>query len=453
MLMKKFITLLLVLTGMVSTASATDYYVSGDKRIMAYSDADWGIREENKMHETSVANVYALVVTGKSVSKSTSYYFKFVEKDGGTEHWYGYDAGEGNTDLNVSEDGTYTIVYYYNTSTHKGRFIATPMLRWDLGNSGSGNWDWKYEAASMMTRNGDFSWTMEISPATFTKNTSLRIYSAIWDKSAYPNGKDIAVTYGGASVSSAYFNYTSSTDWSWKITKPTYTFEKVVITATYKPFDTTNDADFGQWEVRADAYISKTVSKANKYATLGCYGAALDLSGLAAQNITAYPLTVTSKGKITKGSAITTVLAANTGVLLESASENDETLSIPVSAEAGAAVTNHLIATSGSSVDKVTETGYTNFILANQDEHIGFYMVNSAGNSMGANTAYLHVADAYLPDGSARAFLSLDDETTGIEAVKTTQNLNSEYFNIAGQRVAQPTKGLYIVNGKKVIMK
>ena len=26
-------------------------------------------------------------------------------------------------------------------------------------------------------------------------------------------------------------------------------------------------------------------------------------------------------------------------------------------------------------------------------------------------------------------------------------------YNLAGQRVAQPTKGLYIVNGKKVIIK
>ena len=27
------------------------------------------------------------------------------------------------------------------------------------------------------------------------------------------------------------------------------------------------------------------------------------------------------------------------------------------------------------------------------------------------------------------------------------------YYNLAGQRVAQPTKGLYIVNGKKVVIK
>ena len=30
---------------------------------------------------------------------------------------------------------------------------------------------------------------------------------------------------------------------------------------------------------------------------------------------------------------------------------------------------------------------------------------------------------------------------------------DGEFYNLAGQRVAQPTKGLYIVNGKKVVIK
>ena len=30
---------------------------------------------------------------------------------------------------------------------------------------------------------------------------------------------------------------------------------------------------------------------------------------------------------------------------------------------------------------------------------------------------------------------------------------NEKFYNLAGQRIAQPTKGLYIVNGKKYIVK
>ena len=46
-------------------------------------------------------------------------------------------------------------------------------------------------------------------------------------------------------------------------------------------------------------------------------------------------------------------------------------------------------------------------------------------------------------------------DATGIANVAKSQEqtANSQYFNLAGQRVAQPTQGLYIVNGKKVIVK
>ena len=43
---------------------------------------------------------------------------------------------------------------------------------------------------------------------------------------------------------------------------------------------------------------------------------------------------------------------------------------------------------------------------------------------------------------------------TGIADVKDKmEEVGGEYFNLAGQRVAQPAKGLYIQNGKKVVRK
>jgi hypothetical protein len=45
-------------------------------------------------------------------------------------------------------------------------------------------------------------------------------------------------------------------------------------------------------------------------------------------------------------------------------------------------------------------------------------------------------------------------DATAISTVKAEKTVAAgEYFNLAGQRVAQPTQGLYIVNGKKVIVK
>jgi len=58
-------------------------------------------------------------------------------------------------------------------------------------------------------------------------------------------------------------------------------------------------------------------------------------------------------------------------------------------------------------------------------------------------------------NSTARSFVFAFDEntTTGIQTIGTAQLTSNSYYNLAGQRIAQPTKGLYIVNGKKVVIK
>ena len=57
----------------------------------------------------------------------------------------------------------------------------------------------------------------------------------------------------------------------------------------------------------------------------------------------------------------------------------------------------------------------------------------------------------------ARLLFFDDDETTGINKATLLNNneeiINNNIFDLQGRRVVQPTKGLYIVNGKKVIIK
>ena len=56
--------------------------------------------------------------------------------------------------------------------------------------------------------------------------------------------------------------------------------------------------------------------------------------------------------------------------------------------------------------------------------------------------------------GAREVDFSVDDELTGIKTVGSgVQNVENEYFDLQGRKVAQPTKGLYIVNGKKIIVK
>ena len=62
-----------------------------------------------------------------------------------------------------------------------------------------------------------------------------------------------------------------------------------------------------------------------------------------------------------------------------------------------------------------------------------------------------------VPVAAARSLsFDVDEEgnTTGVADInRETITNNGDFFNLAGQRVAQPTKGLYIVNGKKVVIK
>jgi len=80
---------------------------------------------------------------------------------------------------------------------------------------------------------------------------------------------------------------------------------------------------------------------------------------------------------------------------------------------------------------------------------VGFYKLSSTG-TIGANKAYLTYSG---PSTLARSFFGFD-ETTGIE-MPTAEVIDADavVYDLQGRRVAQPTKGLYIVNGKKVIIK
>ena len=78
---------------------------------------------------------------------------------------------------------------------------------------------------------------------------------------------------------------------------------------------------------------------------------------------------------------------------------------------------------------------------------VGFYKYTNA--SAPAGIIYISALD------SPANFLGFDfGDTTGIGDVRSKMSdVRGEFFNLAGQKVAQPTKGLYIVNGKKVVLK
>ena len=89
-----------------------------------------------------------------------------------------------------------------------------------------------------------------------------------------------------------------------------------------------------------------------------------------------------------------------------------------------------------------------------------YYGLVKNTNTFGKVTADVTMATglAYFSvEGSNNAReITLDfgsEDTTGIKIVDNGQKKKDNVFNLAGQLITQPSKGLYIVNGKKVIVK
>ena len=87
------------------------------------------------------------------------------------------------------------------------------------------------------------------------------------------------------------------------------------------------------------------------------------------------------------------------------------------------------------------------------------YALNNDGDKFQKGTASVSPFRAYFAGTSAAATatslgIGFGGNTTGIAELKTLRKVeDNNFYNLNGQRVSQPKKGLYIVNGKKVIIK
>ena len=98
-------------------------------------------------------------------------------------------------------------------------------------------------------------------------------------------------------------------------------------------------------------------------------------------------------------------------------------------------------------------SGYTLYILTKDNGKAQFNPCTSG--DIGAGKAFLKVDTSTTGTSEAKALnVVINDESTGIQTVQDTElKVSGEYYNLNGQRVSNPTKGLYIVNGKKVLVK
>lgn len=144
---------------------------------------------------------------------------------------------------------------------------------------------------------------------------------------------------------------------------------------------------------------------------------------------------------------------AETGVLLRSVSGEPVTADIPVASEADAITDNAFVAVMTEITSLPTETTedgvtYVNYILNKVNGVTDFYKAN--GKKVGANKAYLRIDKATASKGISIGYA---DETDGIRTIGNEPQKVDGIYNLSGQRVNKAQKGIYIVNGKKVVVK
>ena len=188
--------------------------------------------------------------------------------------------------------------------------------------------------------------------------------------------------------------------------------------------------------------IPATITSTSGFATLFT-PCALNFATLSSE-LKAYTATV-SENTVT----LTPVedVPANTGVVLKG---DVKTHNVPVIASSstakGSLSGSTTAATSYDAID-----GYDLYMLALDGEGKAQFTKVTSG-SIAAGKAYLPIATG---DAARELTVVFDEgETTGISAMHNSECImHNEYFDLQGRRVAQPTKGLYIVNGKKVVIK
>ena len=360
--------------------------------------------EDNPAVWTAVVNNY--VISGTELT----YYYKAVAN--GSYEGYQLPAS-GNQDYNFDYDGAregkYMLTFTANTLNHTVELAIEKQVTGQVYFINTGDWDeanvniWVWDA-----NNSDYNYTGGTWPGVAMTKTSEQ-----------KDGHDV---------------------YTWSTYDITGTPTNLIISNNGSDTDRTGDQTFvngATYKADGSSTVTKHISAAG-YATFAC-SADLDFSTVT--GLKAYNATIT--GDNVTFNEVTTTVAAGEGILLKGAEGDYE---IPTTTGATQNVDNMLIGVLEETT--ITETGI--FVLMNGTEGVGFYKTKKAF-TLGANTAYLPV---HVSSDPAREFIGFggEDTTTSIEGIAPVQNDNKVY-NLNGQRVVAPQKGLYIVNGKKVVLK
>ena len=198
-----------------------------------------------------------------------------------------------------------------------------------------------------------------------------------------------------------------------------------------------------------------TVSAA-KYATLY-----LDYNAIIPEGVELYTANTVDGNRLMM-QQVTGVLPANTGVIVRA---EQGTYAFEQSFENTEEIENNLFRGSVEDEYITPENGYKYYVLSMKDGVVGMYADALTGGTFknNANKAYLMLStrigiydeevDTEDPGMQLSNSYYFDfSGTTAIEPIVTEVEKNV-YYDLSGRRVENPVQGIYIVNGKKVLVK
>ena len=187
-------------------------------------------------------------------------------------------------------------------------------------------------------------------------------------------------------------------------------------------------------------YKKLTITPAKTFTT---YVPAVNLDFTSTDKLTAYIATAASGSAVT----LTSVdkVPAGTPIVVK-ATQTGSAISVDYAATTSSVAGNKLRA--GDGTTEIGGTGKYDYILKN-----GLFCKVTTASALAKGKCYLHLDSAPLANELTIDFDESGD-VTGIQTVENQKNLfDGDFYNLAGQKVQNPTKGLYIVNGKKVVIK
>ena len=282
-----------------------------------------------------------------------------------------------------------------------------------------------------------------------TGSTGDRSYTATWGKKSFT----VSITGGGVTADNMNPKYGDDV-----VITIAEDEDRTLNTLTVNGEDVTAYVVDGQYtihNVTGNVVVVATFNATKEFITLaqgvGTFSCSQDLN-FTGSELKAYIAAGYNKAESQVLLVRVYDVPAGTGIYLKG--EADVTYKIPYSTSQ-AYYMNMLKANLTASSIAKTSGDMSNFLLNKVDGEYGFFAPSETA-TLGAQKAYLQVPTSFMSGSEEARGISIafeDDGTTNISNFELFTNSNEHLYNLKGQRVEKAGRGVYIKNGKKILIK